>query len=218
MSCWRSPAATRSELGEKMAELCASLFRNSHYNQKTEREEHGKQKTLTAPVLFDHIETDILALSLSCCRYRQPYVHHTSDCSCSSADWVCCRRVATSAAPSLLCLNDDSLLFCKVLWSEDKQWEVRNHQTSMKQSHIRKTPNQIQGTYLMCEGQGLSAGVSICERWGRFSVAYTSFNSISASFLDPADFLHPGTKLNSCSRNRSCLPRLSVPWINGLTN
>lgn len=65
----------------------------------------------------------------------------------------------------------------------------------------------------MCDGQGSSVGRSICESWGRFSGAQSSFSSISASILGPADF-EPGTRDRSPCRNLSCHRTLVVPWRN----
>lgn len=67
-------------------------------------------------------------------------------------------------------------------------------------------------THLMCEGQGSSVGVSMCESWDTFSGAHSSFSSTSASTLDPDNSFEPGTKVNSCCKKLSCLWTLLLAW------
>lgn len=64
----------------------------------------------------------------------------------------------------------------------------------------------------MCEGQGSSVGVSMCESWDTFSDAHSSFSSSSVSVLDPDDCFEPGTKVSSCCRRPSCLWTLVLAW------
>jgi len=71
-------------------------------------------------------------------------------------------------------------------------------------------------TYLMCAGQGSNEGLSICLRWGKFSAAKSSLRSTSPSVLCSADFLQPGTKVKSCSRNRSCRWGLALPLMKSI--
>lgn len=67
-------------------------------------------------------------------------------------------------------------------------------------------------TYLTCEGQGSSAGVSTCESWDADSAAHSSFSSTSGSVLDPGDGFEAGTKVSSCCRKPSCLWTLVRAW------
>lgn len=69
-------------------------------------------------------------------------------------------------------------------------------------------------TYLMSAGQGSNVGLSVCLRWGKLSLANSSFSSASVSTLWVAGVWQPVTRVRSCSRNWSCRRALASPWMN----
>lgn len=73
---------------------------------------------------------------LGCSVLLQPY--HTFDCSCSSSNWVDCKRAATSAASSLRGLSADLLPLCKSLWDTEKKIRERREATILLTSCYRE--------------------------------------------------------------------------------
>lgn len=96
---------------------------------------------------------------------------------------------------------------------------IRSRMDKVSHSHWHVTKSfsgnkcrERKSTYFMCEGQGLKEGSSICVRRGQFSAAKSSSKRLSVSVSSPADFVLPGTKVKSCSRNWSCLWGQASPW------
>lgn len=128
---------------------------------------------------------------------------HTFDCSCSSSDWIFCRRAATSPA-SFLGLKGDLLLLCKAL-------QKMRSENNGKQGSPVKVLFFWEDSNLMFAGQGLSAGSSICLRCGRFSSAKSSLRSASLPVQDPQGFAVFGISVKSCSRKRSWRKGVVLP-------